>query len=348
MKKSEKIIRYISLLVGLSLFVFLILNFGIDNIFKNIAKSGWMLIPVIAVWGVVYLLNTISIYIIFGGARKKIGFLQTFAITLSGNAISLVTPFANMGGEPYRVAEFSRFIDPKSALSKVVLYKMIQWLSHFLTWITAIVLIFITMRLPEGYESGLLIILIALTSLVIFFFLKQKNGFFESLYNLLLKIKFLKSLNKKLLDKRNSFIELDDCIKELYNDRKQLFYLVLAIEYISRVFSSFEYMLILYGINIQISFLDAFYINAVMSFIMNMVFFIPSAIGVREGGLYLLMKSMVFKSGIGIYVSIVNRIREFFWVLTGLLLTALNTRMKRKKELANPIPVKGKYESSNL
>lgn len=337
MKKTEKIIRYISLFIGISLFVFLVLNFGIDNILKNIYRTGWILIPVIGIWGVVYLLNTISLYIIFGSARKKIGFLQAFTITISGNAISLVTPFANMGGEPYRVAEFSRFIDPKSALSKVVLYKMLQWLSHFLTWITAILLILITVKLPEGTAPGLIIILLVLTSLVIFFFLKHKNGFFESLYDRLSKIKFIKSLDKRLSGRRNSFIELDNYITELYNERKQSFYLVLTIEYISRVFSSLEYMLILYGIKVHITFLDAFYINAVMSFIMNIVFFVPSAIGIREGGLYLLMKSMVFKSGIGVYVSIINRIREFFWVAAGLLLTALNSRMRKKNEFADPV-----------
>jgi uncharacterized membrane protein YbhN (UPF0104 family) len=280
-------------------------------------------------------LNTISIYIIFGSARRKIGFWQAFTVTLSGNAISLVTPFANMGGEPYKVAEYSRFIDPKSALSKVILYKMIQWISHFLTWLTAILLILFTIRLNETETIGLVLIFIILTSFVVFFFLKHKNGFFESLYGLLEKIKFLKSLNKKLMSKKDSFIELDNCIKELYNDRKQSFYTVLIIEYISRVFSSFEYMFILYGINVSITFLNAFYINAVMSFIMNAIFFVPSAIGVREEGLYLLMKSMVFRSGIGIYVSIVNRIREFFWVLVGLLLTLHSNNRKKRSGVNN-------------
>jgi hypothetical protein len=53
-------------------------------------------------------------------------------------------------------------------------------------------------------------------------------------------------------------------------------------------------------------------------------------LGVREGSLFFIMGLLNFTSAIGIYIGLVNRIREFFWILIGLLLIQF-----RKTSLSN-------------
>jgi len=66
--------------------------------------------------------------------------------------------------------------------------------------------------------------------------------------------------------------------------------------------------------------------------ITNLFFFIPFELGAREGGLYLVLGSIHLTSVIGIYIGIINRAREFFWILVGLILTQFDGKHKIKKD----------------
>ena len=57
----------------------------------------------------------------------------------------------------------------------------------------------------------------------------------------------------------------------------------------------------------------------------------PFELGTREGSLYLVLDSVKLSAGIGIYIGIINRVREFFWILVGLLLIQFNGVNKDKK-----------------
>jgi hypothetical protein len=48
----------------------------------------------------------------------------------------------------------------------------------------------------------------------------------------------------------------------------------------------------------------------------------PLELGSREGGLVLVLKAIKISSPLGIYLGLVNRIREFFWIFVGLVLIA--------------------------
>jgi hypothetical protein len=42
-------------------------------------------------------------------------------------------------------------------------------------------------------------------------------------------------------------------------------------------------------------------------------------LGTREGGLVLILEGLKYASGVGVYVGLINRIREFFWIFVGLV-----------------------------
>jgi hypothetical protein len=76
--------------------------------------------------------------------------------------------------------------------------------------------------------------------------------------------------------------------------------------------------------------MEAFYINAGSSLIINLFFFMPFELGAREGGLYLVLGSLNIIPGVGIYIGLVNRVREFFWILVGLVLIQFNGKKKER------------------
>jgi uncharacterized protein (TIRG00374 family) len=111
-KRSKTIL----LILGLAIFTYLVLDFGIDNIVANVKRTGWWFLPVIAVWIFVYLCNASAWYVILHDHSSNVRFGTVYSLTVTGFAINYVTPFLNLGGEPYRVLalrEQRRFVgDP--------------------------------------------------------------------------------------------------------------------------------------------------------------------------------------------------------------------------------------------
>lgn len=335
--------KIILLLVGIAIFTYLVLDFGIDNILTNFHKTGWYFVPVIGIWAFVYLFNAFAWRSIIGNSNNKIPFHKIITITISGFALNYMTPSIAVGGEPYRIAELKESLGTSRAVSVTLLYTMIHFLSSFVFWILVIVLAFVLLTFTSVTKISLIIILIVFSGFVYFFITRHKKGVAKSLLNITLKIPIIKKLAAPLNSKADSLQKVDDQITELYLKRRPDFFLALFWEIFARIVGSLENLFILKAIGIDINFPEALYISAVSSFIINIFFFMPLELGSREGGLVLVLKTVGITSSLGIYLGLVNRIRELFWIFIGLVLIALSGK-KLSKKLINEV----EYEKSNL
>ncbi|MFZ6032658.1 MULTISPECIES: lysylphosphatidylglycerol synthase transmembrane domain-containing protein [unclassified Melioribacter] len=340
MSKKSKIILF---LVGLTIFTYLVWDFGLNNILSNLYKTGWYFIPVIGVWCFVYFFNALAWKFILGNNKHNFPFYKIFSLTISGFAINYITPFVGLGGEPYRIAELKAQLGTSRAVSSTILYSMIHFLSSFIFWILIILLAFITLTLTVATKLSLLIALIVFLVITYFFITRHKKGVVKSLFNISLKIPFINRVFVPLFNKKESIQIIDEQITDLYLNRKLNFYLALSSEIISRIIGSLEYLFILKAIGINITFIEALYINAFSAFMINLFFFMPLELGSREGGLILVLETLNITSSLGIYVGLVNRIRELFWILIGIILIALSGKK------ANPdLLTETDYEKSTV
>lgn len=328
MNKYTKTIFFI---IGLAVFSYLINDFGFDNIITNVKKTGWWFVPVVGIWGVVYYMNAWAWYIIIDAKKKKVPFIDVLNITISGFAINYITPFVNLGGEPYRILMLKKPIGTHSAVSSVILYTMLHFLSNFFFWVTAILSALILLPFSTELKIILVTTVLILSVFIWFVFRTHKRGVLESFLNFVAKIPLLKRLKKKLEPKEDSLMKIDDKIKHLYNNRPNAFIAALVLDYLARMVGALEFLFILKAIGMDISFLEAFYISAGSSLIINIFFFMPFQLGTLEASLYLVLDSIKLSAGIGIYIGIINRVREFFWILVGLLLIQFNGIKKDKK-----------------
>ena len=308
------------MLLGLAVFCYLVWSFGVDNIVVNVQRTGWWFLPVIGIWFVVYLLNAWAWYVILHDNAEDVSFGTMLTLTISGFAINYITPFLNLGGEPYRVVSLRETVGLHRAVSSVILYNMVRMLSHFFFWLGAIVLVILTTQISFGFGIVLGCVSVVVLGLTYFFLSRHRKGIFESLLSWLSRNRLFRPLASKLDARRDGLLKIDGQIIELYNHQRGSFYKVLLLEFISRVIASAEFYFILHAIGYDTSFLEAIYINAASSLILNMLFFIPFELGTREGGLYIIMQSLGYISGIGIYVGLINRVRELFWIFVGLVL----------------------------
>lgn len=320
MKGKTKAIFFV---LGLAILFYMLYQFGFDNIIVNIERTGWWFIPIIGIYLFVYLLNTIAWQLIMKAGSNKISFKDLFSISISGFAINYITPFINLGGEPYKILAIKDQLGLHKSVSSVILYSMLHFLSSFVFWIGAIILALFTMTLTSELEIILGIGLIVSFLGALFFLVWHKKGIFRSILKIIPKLPFSSKLNDKIKLKEESLEIIDEQITDLFNNKKSAFYPALFLEVCARVISSIEFIFILHSIGIHISLQEAIYINAFSSFLMNIFFFMPMTLGVREGSIYFIMGILKFSSGIGIYIALVNRIRELFWILVGVLLVQL-------------------------
>lgn len=333
-------IKIIFFTAGLLIFAFLLNEFGAKNIITNVGKTGWWIVPIIGVWFFVYLFNAFAWQIILKPHKDIVSFIDILSISLSGFAINYITPVVNLGGEPYKVFALKEKLGAQKAVSSVIIYSMLHFLSSFVFWIAAILLVLFSLTLSKEIQiifgAGFIIALLG----VWFFYSRHKNGIFESIIKIIPKLPFTTKLVEKIKLKEDTLKVIDHQIVDFYKNSKKDFYTSLFFEVTSRFIASIEFIFILRAIGVEISFQEAIYINAFSSLFMNLFFFIPMNLGVREGSLYFIMGILKFTSAIGIYIGLVNRIREFFWILIGLLLIQLRKTKPAKNEIIGYADIK--------
>jgi len=321
---KNKKINLIFLIAGAVILTLLLWDFGMDNLWQNIQKTGWWLLPIIGIWLIIYILNAQAWRIIIGKSTP-VRFFKLLSLKITGFSINYLTPVVGLAGEPWKILNIKHFIGVEKASSSVILYNMMHILSHFYFWATAIILIFISTPLPVAAIIVLGITLILLIGIIGLFYVWYSKGVVFSLLNILRSIPGMKKIVANIESNTETLHDIEQQIVGLYTKRRGSFYSSLAIEYAARVIGALEFYFIMKAISFDISILEAIYISAASSLLANIFFFIPLQLGTREGSLYLVYESLKLTPALGIFVSLVTRIREFFWIIIGLILLKIDT-----------------------
>ena len=322
--KTNKINTIFFVLGAIALCI-MVYHIGWNVIVDNVRKTGWWFAAIIGIWLVVYLLNACSWRVILRDEHTpRVSFWNILKPTISGYAINYVTPVVALGGEPYRILEMRRHVGGKKATSSVLLYSMMHIMSHFLFWFSAAVLTVAWLR-PSWAVIIVLGLVLLLCMVGIIFFLKAyRKGLLMKSIRIAGKIPYLKQWLQRFDGERMEKIEeTDRQIAHLYTCRRMDFYKSLSLEYLSRIVSCLEVYFIVLAVGMNLTFLDCVIIIALTSLIANIMFFAPMQLGTREGGFWLAFQGISMPSGLGIYVSLITRIRETFWIMIGLLLMKL-------------------------
>ena len=127
---------------------------------------------------------------------------------------------------------------------------------------------------------------------------------------------------------REDFERIDKQIAELHSQERYTFYKSLLIEYVGRICQSLEilFMLLLFDSNehLLLSFLYSFLILSFTSLFANLLGFLPLQLGGREGGFAISVSALGMTSALGMFISIICRVRELFWAVIGLGLMRCN------------------------
>ena len=360
MKWTKQRLNNLFFFIGIAAVVVMLLTFDVSfvELWEHLCHAGYWLIPIIGIWIFVYGINALSWQEVIKGNCKDSpsgdtstvnpqpstlqksfpSFWRIYRLTITGYALNYATPVGGLGGEPYRIMELSKDIDSQHATSSVILYAMMHFFAHFWFWFISI-FIYLALAavgdLPMTTAIGVTLGIIIVFCLAAFYLFSKgyRNGLVKYVLEVISHIPGLKKWTLRLWARHSEAIEnIDLQIASLYGKDRQAFYKSLLYEYLSRVVQSSEvlFMLLLFGIDnggglsgLTITFLHSILIVSFTTLFANLIGFLPMQLGVQEGGFVLSIAALGLSPALGIFVSIICRVREIIWIAIGMLLMKL-------------------------
>lgn len=322
--------RNIFLAFGIIAVLIMIFTFDMDyqELWANLKRAGGYLPLVLLLWLFIYLINTVSWYLIIcSGGKTNLSFLRLYKYTVSGFALNYVTPVGLMGGEPYRIMELTPYVGVERATSSVILYVMMHIFSHFCFWLSSVVLY--VCLYPVGWGMGVVLGVITLFCLLLvnLFIKGYRHGMAVACIRLGSRIPFFKKKVHHFAERHREQLEtIDRQISLLHQQKKRTFYSALLLEYTARVVSCLEIWLILNVLTTDVSFLNCILIAAFSSLLANLLFFLPMQLGGREGGFALAVGGLSLSGAYGVYAALITRVRELVWIVIGLALMKMGNK----------------------
>lgn len=313
-------LRALLFLLGTALFVFLLLHTGPGRLLHNLRQTGWILVPIVLVYGGVYACNALACWLVMADEPARPSYPRTWAIMVAGFALSSVTPVFQLGGEPYKVGAFAAWLGPRRATGTVLTYYMLNTLSNTLTWLLSIAAVLLLLRPAAPLALGLAATGLVLVLLLLFVFSRHRAGVFGLGLRLLGRAPLLRRLSGALERHRGTLLELDEQIAAFYGRSPGRFFLALGVDFAGRAIGMLEYWLIAASVGLPIGFGRAFLMGSFLTLGLNALFFVPFDLGSREGGMLVIYRMLGLPPALGLYAGIVTRLRWAAWIAIGLVL----------------------------
>ncbi|MDP4277953.1 MAG: lysylphosphatidylglycerol synthase transmembrane domain-containing protein [Bacteroidota bacterium] len=325
MKKIVKLSgQNVFFIVGFLALVLMVWSIGFDTIIDNVKKTGWWFAVIIGMWLPIYVINALAFNTIIrdeNPVNRHVPFWHILKINLSGFALKAATPLGFLGGDPYKIIELRSLFGVEKATSSVLLYTMTHISAHFLYWALSILAAALFLPMSVKLRILLLVSFALLTVLLVAIWKCYRKGLTVRFFEFCSRVPLLKRWVVPFLKRNNDrLIQIDEQISKLYNTRRSAFFRTLGLEFFCRICNALEVYVILVSVTSDVTLIQSIVIYTFMSLFTNILFFSPMQIGTREGGFYLAFKMLSLAGSLGIYVSLVTRVRELFWIGIGILL----------------------------
>ena len=341
-------IKNILFIIGLASVVVMFLTFDVswDVLWEDICQAGYWLLFILLLWVVLYMMNTLTWWLILRESGPvNISFMRLMKITVSGFALNSATPVGLLGGEPYKIMELTPVVGAQRATSSVLLFAMTHIFTHFCYWVTAIILYIALYPIEMGIGIVLALSAVFCGAGVYLFVRGYKFGMVVRAIRWAGHLPGLSNWAKRFAEAHAEDLhKIDSQIAELHSQSRRSFYTSLALEYVGRMMQSLEimFMLVLFGDTWSwMTFAQSVIILAFTSLFANLLGFIPMQLGGREGGFAMSTSQLGLTGGVGLFISIICRVRELFFTCIGLALMKLDVRCKKEEGRA-------KGESSSI
>jgi len=321
--------RNLLFIIGFLALVAMCYTIGFDIILNNIVKTGWWFVAIIGMWLPIYMINTAALNTIIRDENpdnRTLPFWHLLKINISGFGLKAATPLGFLGGDPYKILELKRFFGMEKATSSVLLYSMSHITAQCIFWALSIVAAAFWLPMPKSWSIMLLVTFLIFVFLLYLLWRGYRKGMTVTFFDSLSKVPLLKKWAVPFCQKHTEgLINIDKQITYLYNSRTKAFIKTISLELLARIANCMEVYVILRSANVDVTLIQSVTIYSFMSLFTNIFFFSPMQIGTREGGFFMAFSALALPGSLGIYVSLITRLRELIWIGIGVLLMKIKS-----------------------
>jgi putative membrane protein len=327
--KSIKYTFSVLFLAGLGLFIGLIAYQGIEPVLSALTVAGWGLLAVSMFHWLPLASETVAWRLLFERSHRP-AFRTAFWARWIGESADTLLPVAHVGGDLLkgRLLVWSGL--PGTLVGATIVVDIT------LTIVTQILFTLIGLALLAyvlGDNKTLFGIIAgtALTGLlVVGFYLMQRRGLFGTLARLLEKL----AAGRDWLHLVGTGDALDAAVVRLYKEPRRVVNSALWL-FLTWLIGAGEVWLALYFLGHPIDWPQAVFIESLIQALRTMVFILPAAVGVQEGGFVVLGGLVGIEPHMTLALALMRRVRELFWGVPGLLAWQISEAQRLRKQPYN-------------
>lgn len=309
-----------SIVLGISLLVFLIWRTGFQALGRELLLLGCWLIPLILIEGGADIFHTLGWRHCLSGRHRSISFSQLYGIKMAGYSINYLTPTAGLGGEITKGTLLALNHEGAQAATGVIIDKLSYALSQLLFVIVGSVIIFWGIDLPAGVGIGMLVGSILLGAGILGFLGVQKYGKLGVIVRWLVDHRIGGKTFKKAAD---HITKVDNELRLFYKEypfglpASMLWH---TVGFACGILQSWLFLFILTDHASLMMAAGVWFLGTWMDLI---GFALPTNIGVIEGTRIIVFRLLGLDSALGLTFGVALRLEQLFWALVGLLIYAV-------------------------
>ncbi len=318
-----RFVKFLLLCLGFYILYYTIRDVGIQNIRDSVGHLGWQFLPVLLVYPFVFAFDTLGwMYAFPRNIPKHIPWIDLYRIRIIGESLNAIIPFsASLGGEPVKAELLKRQhgVPVSEGLASLLIAHSTLYVSLNLFVIGGILVTFKTMPLTPVLWQSVTAFLVVLGCVAAFVTGGIQWGIFKKVHEL---GEFFKWWKHKSDEKKHKFIQLDSDIKKFYSENRKNFFLSIFWTFLGWFAGVIEVYFVAKMLGLPIGLGEAWLLEVLIQVLRIITFFIPSSVGVQEGGIVLIFSQLGFPAGSSLAFALIRRVRELICIAAGLTLWA--------------------------
>jgi hypothetical protein len=330
MKFRSRLLAVISAVIGLALFVYVIKQTGVAEIWARIGSLGFGFLLILAISSSRYLSRSAAWLRCMTPEERRVGFWTLWRARLAGEAIGDLT-VGPVVAEPLRLVALGDKLSLSSGVSSLAVENISYTLSSCLMVMAGAIALLASFGLQESLREAMLgalaIVVIVIFASIVVISRRWKLG--SSVASLLNRVLIRNESKREMIEaKINHLRALEDYVFDFYAKRPMDFFLLVLCHAAFHFAGVVEIYATLRLIGVDLTFATAFMLEAINRAINIAFIFVPALVGVDEAGTGLITETLGFGVTAGVALAIIRKIRMFFWIGVGLIFLAAAHRQR--------------------
>jgi putative membrane protein len=312
--KKIRIVFYLLAAGGAALFTLLLIRQGAPHVIAAFASAGWW-IAAVAIYhlAVPVFLDAIAWWALFPKS-ERLSLWQLFWMRWIGESVSTLVPSATVGGDVVRarLAALHGAPIPTAAASVLVDITLGVFVQIVFTLLGLGLIVSATGQ--QGFIRPTLIGAVIGVLAIIGFYVVQRLGMFRFIGKMISRLANADDWHSLV----HSGHTLDEAIRRLYARRRGVITCCAATA-TSLILGSGEIWIALYALDLRATLVNAVILQSMVLTIRALVFPVPGALGVQEGGYVLVGNLLGIPGDAAFALSLIARVRELILGIPGLI-----------------------------